>query len=82
VGRCSGQGRGEETPPTRVWSEGGVREVQWVRKVRKGKRNPSDSRLEQGRGMRGGHMWWASKQRKKPLHLTFGAREGCGEVQW
>jgi hypothetical protein len=46
----------EETPPSRVWSEGGV----WGGVVvRKGKRNPSDSRLERGRGVGTGQWLWS-----------------------
>jgi hypothetical protein len=59
-GRGMRVGRGTqietETPPSRVWSEGGDREV-----VGGKRRNPSDSRLERGRGMRGGRVWWAPK---------------------
>ena len=78
---CGGQGN---TPPTRIWSEGGARIVvgrgtplRLAFPAREGQglwwagEHPSFSHFERGRGKGCGGE-------ESPLRLAFGAREGCG----
>ncbi len=69
---------GRETPPFRVWSEGGGRGGVSTEEI-----PSSHVSRDGGKETPPSHIWseggvlMVCRQRKRPLHLAFGAREGA-----